>query len=164
MATVEVVKTANGELRGYGEDNDRAYQRFKVWIARLEPGEFFTFSWRQPRNVRFHRKFFALLNHAFEAWEPEHGRKRLTYKGRPIEKNLENFRKEITILAGFYNASYDLKGRVKLEAQSIAFDKMDDETFATLYEAVLKVLLEHVLTNYKRDDVERVVAELEKFG
>ena len=164
MPTIEVVKIGTGELRGYGQENDTAYQRFKKWLAKLEPGEFFTFTYRQQRNVKFHRKFFALMNHAFDHWEPEHGRKRLTYRGKPIAKSLNAFREMVTILAGYYEASYDLQGRVKLRAKSIAFDKMPEEEFAQLYEAVLKVLLEQVLQNYKRDDIERVVAELEKFA
>lgn len=161
---IEVVKTSSGELRGYGQEHDAAFKRFKTFTKNLEPGEFFTFSYRKPRNVRFLRKFFALLNHAFEHWEPEHGRKRLTYRGKPIAKSFEGFREMVIVLAGFYEASYDMKGRVSLRAKSIAFDKMPEEEFEQLYEAVLKVLLEQVLTNYKRDDVERVVAELEKFG
>jgi uncharacterized protein DUF1367 len=164
MATIEVVKMRDGNLRGYGQEHDRAYKRFKGWLKRLEPGEFFTFSWRQPRNPAFHRKFFALLNHGFEHWEPEQGRKRLTYRGRAIEKNFEAFRENIIILAGFYEQSFDLQGRMQLRAKSISFDKMGEEEFERLYEAVLKVLLEHVLTNYKRGDLERVVAELERFG
>jgi hypothetical protein len=163
MTEITVVQTPAG-LRGMGEDNERAYGRFKGWLKGLGIGEFFTLSYKKPRNVRFHRKFFALLNHAFEHWEPESGRKRLKYKGLAIEKNFERFRADITVLAGYYVPSYDTKGRLVLEPKSISFANMEEEEFEKLYAAVLDALLKHVLTNYKREDVERVVEELERFA
>lgn len=158
-----LVKMSNGELRGFRQDDDKAWKRFKAWWKRLEPGEFFTLSYKRPRNGKVHRKFFAMLNYAFQHWEPARARKRLTYKGLPIEKNFDAFREQVTILAGFYEASYDLKGRVKLKAKSIAYDKMDDDEFVRLYEAVFDVLMKHVFINHTREDLREVIAKLEEF-
>lgn len=163
MPEIELVKMSTGGLRGFRQDDDRAWKRFKGWVKRLEPGEFFTLSYRRPRNVKLHRKFFAMLNYAFEHWEPERARKRLTYKGAPIEKNFEAFREQVTILAGFYEQAFDLTGRMTLRARSIAFDKMDDDEFARLYEAVFDVLWKHVFINHTREDLEGVIAKLEGF-
>jgi hypothetical protein len=164
MPEIQLVSTAKG-LRGYTQDDDRAWKRFKGWVKSLGSGEYFTLTYKRPRNVKFHRKLFALFNFLFEHWEPEHGRKRLTYKGQPIEKNFDAFRKELTILAGFYVASYDLKGRVQLDAQSLAFDSMDDDTFEKLYKAVIDVAIKHFLpTSYKTaEQVEAILAEVERF-
>jgi len=164
MPEMELVRTSRGEIRGFTEGDDKKWKRYCAWVEGLEPGEFFTLVYKQPRNLRFHRKFFAMLNHSFEHWEPEQGRKRFTYKGRAITKDFDQFRKDILILAGFYEARYDLKGRVELQAKSIAFDKMEEDEFERVYEAVLKVLLEQVLTNYTRDDLDRVVEQLQAFG
>lgn len=162
MPEFEVVKTEKG-LRGYTQADHAAYLKFKALIEKLEAGEFLKLSYKRPRNVGFHRKFFAMLTHAFEHWEPERGRKRLTYKGQPIEKNFDQFRRDVLILAGFRKATYDHRGRVHLEALSIAFDSMDEDTFAQVYEAVLKVLLADILRNYTREDFERVVEQLQAF-
>ncbi len=116
----------------------------------------------QPRNPKFHRKFFALLNLGFEAWEP--GRKHKTHKGIPVSKNFEQFREDITILAGFYEQTFDLHGRLKLKAKSISFAKMEEPEFEQLYSAVADVLLEHVLTKYAgREELDSVVNQLMGF-
>lgn len=163
MPEIELVKTSSGALRGFTADDEAARERYRAFVEGLEPGEFFTLTYKRPRSLAFHRKFFAMLKLAFEAWEPQAGRTRTTYKGAEIAKSFELFRKDMLILAGYGTPSYDLQGRVKWEAKSIAFDQMDDDEFAELYEAVKDVLVKHILTNYTRDDVDRVVAELEKF-
>jgi hypothetical protein len=114
-----VVQTERG-LQGMGGDHTRAYEKFQRFVRALGVGEFFSFTYKKPRNQRLHRKFFALLTYAFDHWEPARGRKRLKHHGVPIEKNFEAFRKHITILAGYYTATYDLKGRLELEAKSIS--------------------------------------------
>lgn len=152
---------SNGAIRGFRQDDDRAWKRFKGWMKSLGAGEFFTLSYTRPRNPKLHRKFFAMLRHAFDHWEP----RALTHNGQPVAKNFEAFREQVLILAGHYEQTFALDGTVQLRAKSIRFDKLDDDDeFARIYESVLLVLLEHVLTNYKRDDLDRVVAELEAFG
>lgn len=116
-----------------------------------------------PRNAKFHRKYFALLNVGFDAWEPP--RQRKTYKGIPVQKNFEQFREDITIAAGFYERTFDLKGRMKLKAKSIAFAKMDDAEFEKVYSAVADVLLEQVLTTYAgRDELDEIVEKVMRFN
>lgn len=164
MPDFEVVKTTKGELRGYTQRDHDFYLKFKRFVKALEPGEFVRLSYHQARNPKFHRKFFAMLKHAFDHWEPERARKRLTYKGRPIEKDFDQFRRDVLIRAGFYRATYDHRGRVHLDAESIAFGNMTEERFEVVYEGVLKVLLEDIFTNYTRKDLERVIEELQRFG
>lgn len=163
MPEIELVKSSKGDLHGYGTENQERWAKFKRFTTNLEAGECFTFTYKQPRNPKFLRKYFALLNLAFDAWEPGATRKRLTYKGRVIAKDFEAFREEVTILAGFYEMTFDLRGRMSLRAKSIAFHNMTEEEFGRLYEATVKVVLEHVLTNYKRDDLDRVVEEVQRF-
>ena len=51
---------------------------------------------KQPRNVAFHRKFFALINLVFENQE--------------VFDNIDFMRKEITKAAGFYDEYLNHKG------------------------------------------------------
>lgn len=164
MPEFDLVKMSTGGLRGLTQDDDKSYRRFKTWLDRLQAGEFFTMLIKRPRSPKFHRKFFKMLRVAFDHWEPARGRKRLTYRGQPIAKNFEAFREKVLILAGYYEQTFDLAGRMQLRAKSIAYERLDDDEFAVVYEAVLNVLLEHVLTNYKREDVDHVVEQLERFG
>lgn len=156
---IELVKLKNGALRGMGEDNDRAWKRFKGWVKRLEAGEFFTLTYKQPRNAKFLKKWFALMKVGFDHWEPSE----LAHKGKPVAKDFERFRKDITILAGFYRATYGINGEVSLEAESVSFASMSEEDFERLYEATKAVLIQQVLTNYTGEEVDRVVREMEDF-
>ena len=122
----------------------------------MEPGEIAVAEMVIPRNGKFHRRFFAMLNVGFDAWEP--ARKRKTYKGLAMVKNFDQFREDVIIAAGFYDQTFDLRGRMVLRAQSMSFANMDDAGFEALYSAVATVLLADVLKTYAgRDELDRVV-------
>lgn len=107
----------------------------------------------RPRNLGFHRKFFALLDVAYEAWEEPD----LEHKGVKIMKNRERFRKDIIIQCGFYDLSVGIDGRVRCDAKSMSFSKMDEIEFEQLYNTAIDVILTKVLTHYSRDDLDRIV-------
>ena len=110
-------------------------------------------------NVGFHRKLYALLNLAFDAWDAP----ALTHRGEPVAKNIDQFRADITILAGFYESAIRLDGSIRFTAKSWSFEKMDDEEKERLYNGIINVVLAKVLTNYSRDDLEMVIANLLRF-
>lgn len=111
------------------------------------------------RNVHFHRKFFALLRVAFDAWEPEP----CEYRGVAAVKNFERFRKDILILAGFADPVVNLKGEVRMEPKSIGFAAMDEDEFQQVYDKVADVILQKVLTRYTQEDLDRVVDQIVGF-
>lgn len=148
-----------GVLDGANKEDKRAWRRFWKKTTSMEPGECAVVEMRFPRNQRFHRKFFALLELGFESWEPK--RKRKQYKGMAVEKNFEQFREDVTILAGFYEQTFNLRGEMKLKAKSISFANMDDVEFEHVYSAVADVLLREVLLNYAgRDALDAVVNKI----
>ena len=96
----------------------------------------------QPRNPKFHRKFFAMLGFFFELWEiPDD----LEYKGIKPEKNYDQFRKDILILAGFRDMVATIKGEVRFVAQSISFASMGDDEFTEVYRLVFNTCWRHVM-------------------
>lgn len=113
----------------------------------------------RARNVKFHRKFFALLQLGFDTWEPA----AMEYEGAPAVKNFERFRKDVIVLAGYYTRTVNLKGEIRLEAESISFSNMDEDRFDQVYNRVADVLLQKVLTRYTREDLDRVVDQLLAF-
>ncbi len=136
---------------------DPAAEQF---IASLKLGNGAAVEVKKARNIRFHRKFFALLQLAFDIWEPT-GEK--MWKGVPIRKDFERFREDITILAGHYDVSYALDGSVKLTAKSISFANCDEHEFESVYDAVLDVVWEKILreANFRsKAEVESVVNQL----
>lgn len=151
-----------GCMAGAHEDDRKAWNRFWRRVLRLDAGEMMNFEVVFPRNPRFHRKFFALLNLGFEAWEPP--RKRKTYKGIPVLKNFDKFRRDVTILAGYYVQTFGLDGRMELDAQSISFASMDDVEFEKLYSAVADVLLARVFSTYAgREELDEIVDRIVGF-
>ena len=119
----------------------------------IKQGEIVSAEIKRPRNYLFHKKYFALINYAFGVWEPA----LLEFKGRQVGKSLNQFRKDITILAGYYTLTENIKGEVRAEADSISFGKMGDDEFASLYSKTIDALLKHVFKNYTREDVDKVV-------
>ena len=145
-------KTASGTLAP-------ADQQAVDWIAKLKLGQMVRAEVTKPRNPKFHRKYFALLNFAFDAWEPQ----AKEYKGEPVQKNFDQFRRDVTILAGYYEASYNLKGEVRLLPKSISFANMNEDEFGALYSDTINVILSRILTNYSRSDLYEVVENLLRF-
>lgn len=179
MSTVEIVRTnapmpSEEELvivrrflfeclRGIDDDNQKSWKRIWGRFIKLEAGEISSVEFVFPRNPRFHRRFFALLQVGFDAWEPN--RKRKSYKGIAMEKNFDQFRKDITILAGYSTQTFDLRGRMILDAKSISFSSMDDIQFEALYQSVITVLLREVCVHYKdRADLDGVVERVLNFA
>jgi len=132
------------------------------FIDKLKINEVITAEFKKPRNYKFHKKYFALLNFAYENWEPE-ALQDAKWDNVIPEKSFNRFRKDLIILSGHYDAVYRVDGSVRIEAKSIAFNKMNEETFAELYDATINVILKKILTNYSREDLDKVVEQLEEF-
>lgn len=151
-----------GYVDGFGEDDKAEWKKFWGRIKGLEAGEIVKLSFSVMRNGKFHRKFFAMLAVGYDAWEPP--RKRKSYKRMPILKNMDQFREEVTILAGHYEQTFNLDGEMRLRAKSISFGNMDDTEFEKVYSSVATVLLQRVLKNYAgRAELDSVVERMLEF-
>jgi len=125
----------------------------RAFIEKMKAGAGVRAKITKVRNLPFHRKFFALLQVGFDAWEPPEPE----YKGMTAQKNFERFREDVTCLAGFYDVVTSLNGEVRVHAKSISFSNMEQDQFEKLYSAVADVLLQKVLTKYTRADLDDVV-------
>jgi hypothetical protein len=130
-----------------------------AYIAGLKLGQGVTATVKRHRNPRFHRKYFALLNLAFDAWEPAEA----TYKGQVVGKNFDQFRNDIICLAGFGEVAINLRGETRVTAKSISFASMSQDEFDDLYNATVNTVLKHVLTNYDREQLDAVMDRLTGF-
>ena len=128
-------------------------------LSKVKVGETVRLTLVRPRNIKFHRKFFALMNLAFDYWTPpKHGEGSACKI--PIERNLDRFRKDVTILAGYYDATYRLNGDVRLEAKSISFGSMSEDDFEKLYSKVIDVIINRVCTQYTEYEMRKQVEDL----
>lgn len=120
------------------------------------------FKEKVDRNYLFFRKWWALVKYAYGHWEPPE----IDYKHSKVvpEKNFERFRKDLTILAGHYEASYRINGEVRIEAKSVSYKEFPtDDSFKEFYSATIDAVLKHILKNYTGQELERCVLEVMGF-
>lgn len=151
---IVLTKTPIGFIPGDKETEEFAR---KIKLGTNIHGDF-----KRQRNSGHHRKMFALLNLAFEYFDP--GPVNSKY-GIP-EKNFDRFRQDCTILAGHYHTSYRLDGSVRVEADSISFASMDQDTFDKLYQSILAVVMERipVLSDMGADEINQLTDKFLSFA
>lgn len=110
-------------------------------LESLKTGQGVTLEGKRENNVAFHRKLFALLKLGFEVWEPE----AREVRGQAVTKNFEAFRKDMVVLAGFYDAHYGVDGSLRLVPHSLSFRACEDLKRAEVYKAILGVVWDRVL-------------------
>lgn len=121
---LQLLNTPQGLKPCYDEDYDAK--------KKLKLGEIYTAEIRLPRNLDFHRKFFALVNAGF-AFLPE--------KAQDGFRSVEGFRSYLIVAAGFYDVYYNPRLREFVEVpKSIKFSSMDNAEFEELYEKVKDVI------------------------
>ena len=147
MSTLTLTKRIDGAMVAANEED-------ALILDRLRIGDSISASWKKKRNAKFHRKFFAMLDVGFNAFEPEE----YEYNGIPAQKSRERFRKDVICQAGYYELVVNLRGEVRAEAKSISFSKMGEDEFEELYSQCANVLLQKVLRNYTREDLDQQVA------
>jgi hypothetical protein len=136
-------------------------------LNKIKAGQACKVTVKRFRNYAFHKKFWAMMQVAYDNWDVPEGEE-LTLTGykhlkESPRKDFDRFRKDIIILAGYYDATYRLNGEVRLEAKSISFHNMDEDEFGRLYIACLDVIREHVLQNMDEDYRDILLQELESF-
>ena len=115
-----LVKTLNNSFKAaYDSDLER--------IKRIKAGEEILCEITRPRNIKFHRKFFALLN--------------MVLNNQEIYNNIEDLRRDLTIEAGFFTERANWLGEVVKEPKSISFAAMDDDQFSEFYDAVINTIV-----------------------
>ena len=153
MAELAFIKSSAGLLPA----NDDA----KAWFDKLRYGVTCIAKVTIPRNYKFHRKFFAMLNVAFDNWD----RPVITTPHGEIRCSKDAFRNDVTVMAGYHELTCNTKGEWKFKAKSISFAKMDEAEFEQLYSAVVDVILAKFLPNWGKADMQNAVNNfLGEFG
>jgi len=153
---VSLIKTQGGFVPA----NDES----KEYTEECRHGQLVSCQISKPRNPKFHRKYFALLDTVFNWWEPPYQESELLEHryGKP-EANRERFRKELLIMAGFAEPVINIRGEYKLEAKSISFANMDDDEFHKVYNRTIDAALKILPSTISRDDVDNAVNNILSF-
>lgn len=95
----------------------------------------------QPRNIAFHKKFFALIN--------------LVYQNQEHFKSVDKLRKDLIILSGYVDTTTSIDGTVRVEAKSISFASMSQLDFDNLYSAILDTIQKYF--SFDRESVQNEI-------
>ena len=139
----------------------------KELLDKIKSGQIVTLIYSRMRNYQFHKKWWALVSFAFDYWEPpeiEPDPEKKWMKSVTPEKSMERFRKDLTIMAGYYDATYRVDGSVRIEAKSISFGSMSEDEFEKLYSATVDVVLKHVCTQFTGKMLDEVVDQVLSFA
>lgn len=155
MAELVMIRQPGGALVPATDEDAEALRKIKAGAAvRVDV--------KQIRNYKFLQKWFTLAKYAFDLWVERVPPKE--YKGQPVKPSFDRFRKDLIILAGHYDATFNAKGEIRLEAKSISFASMGEDEFEKLYSDTIDVVLQKILTGTKltedqlRNHVEAVLA------
>ncbi len=105
------------------------------------------------RNPAFLRKVMVFFRFCFDHWNGD----KVHEFCSEIEQ-LERFRKDLTILAGFYTQSIRLDGTIRTEAKSLAFASMDEEEFQECYSALINAAMKHIFHNADANTENRLLS------
>lgn len=109
---------------------------------KIKKGQAVECSVKVLRNYKFLRKFFAMINTAWEF---------LTENQKEMFSNSKDvFRQALTANAGYCELIPSSSKGVVIVPKSIAFDKMSEAEFERLYEDVVNKLFEWLMPNVDR--------------
>jgi hypothetical protein len=129
---IALIKSFNGLKAAYNSDLEN--------LKKLKEGVIYEVNIKKPRNLMFHRKFFALINLVFENQE--------------VFDNSEDLRYYLIMKAGFYKKVKTPDGEMFIP-KSLKFDKMDNVEFEEVYNGVIKVIEKELLIT-KQDILENI--------
>lgn len=121
---LDLICTAKG-LIPVGDDSYDEKRKLKI-------GTIYQAEIKVPRNYKFLKKAFALLN---AAWELMDERQQASWRSK------EGFRAYITVASGYYDVYFNPRLREFCEIpKSWGFDNMDEAAFSDLYERMKDVI------------------------
>jgi len=126
---LEVTKTADNKLMPSSEKSIQKFNKVKV-------SETILIDYKEKRNIKFHKKGFALLN--------------LVFSNQDQYKNLEDLRIEFKLKAGLYELHVTTKGKPMYIPKSMSFSEMDENEFEELYSKFIDIALQHFVNMNKQ--------------
>lgn len=136
MAEIVCIRQPGGALVPATDEDADALRKIKAGAAvRVDV--------KMIRNYKFLQKWFTLAKYAFDIWADTMPAGE--YKGVQIKPNFERFRKDLVVLTGRFDAVYNARGEVRVEAKSISFASMSEDEFEALYSDTIDVILAKIL-------------------
>ena len=112
-------------------------------MNKIKNGTEIMIEYKQKRNVRFHRKAFALLN--------------LVLKNQDKYSNINDLLVEFKLKSGHYEEHITTKGKIIYIPKSIAFSEMDELEFNELYSKFIDIALQHFVSMSKEELEKQII-------
>lgn len=129
---VDMVKCPGGVLVPASDLDAETMTSFKT-------NETYLIEIKRSRNPGFHRKVMAFFAFCMEHWDGSKVHEHCSHA-----EQFNRFRKDLTILAGFYIQTTRLDGSLRTEAVSISFSNMEEDQFRELYTALINASCKHI--------------------
>lgn len=110
-------------------------------LEELKNGQWYKAKLNIPRNINFHRKFFALLNTVVELSD--------FYTCKPKGLAVEELKERVKFKTGWYEIFTYVEDTPLVRTKSIAFDKMDNKQFEDFYNRAIDVIIQDEELNIK---------------
>ena len=124
-------------------------------LTKFKTGEIYEVKLKYSRNPKFHGKVFLFFTYCFEFWDGN-----TAHQHYSNEMQFDRFRKDLTILAGFYHSTTRLNGDTRIEAESLSFATMEQDRFEQVYKALIQAAMKHI---FGRDDDSAIYNRLVRF-
>ena len=119
-------------------------------LSKIGAGEIVKAEIKRPRNVRFHRKLFAMLT--------------IILNNQDHYRSVEDLLDVAKLRIGHVRVIQTKQGEVRIPA-SISFSALDDHEFGKIYNRICDWVCEEVLPGLRRADLDEEVAnELMEFA
>lgn len=119
---------------------------------------------KTARNGQLLKKAHALVRLAF-GFHSDTMEEGVMYRGVPVLPDIERFREDLTILAGWYTATFAVNGEVRLRARSWAYCNMEEGEFQRLYSALIDACLRKVYRDGRSEaQLQKMVNEVLSFA
>lgn len=145
---INVQCTARGLIPLYDEDLDEK--------KRLRLGQVYEVTVKRPRNLAFHRKFFALINIAWQ-YQSEIRQEKL------FRNSMDVFRHTVMLNAGICERIWSTSRKEFVDIpKSVSFAKMDEAEFEKCYNACLDVILRYFVNHVPESEFKMNIEEFLK--
>lgn len=113
-------------------------------LGKVKLGSIVSAEIKRPRNVHFHRKFFAMLN--------------LILQNQEHYQSTDDLLDVCKLRIGHVRVIQTKNGEVRLP-KSISFAAMDEAAFSEFYERAVNWMIAEVIPGLARADLDREIAE-----
>lgn len=115
---------------------------------KLKIGEIYKAKITIPRNIKHHRKFFAMLKTCWEYQSEER-------RAKMFQNSFDLFRQTVLLAAGISNRIWDVNGKKFIDIpKSISFSNMTQTEFDEVYNRCFDVLCSIFVSHVSRYELE----------